>query len=301
VRVLAAHERSDAPRQIGRALVDAGRLMEAIPMLRYAARRFRTAEDWALLATTAARANQDAVTVETGRRAVKMGATDPELLGALATSLYRLGEFVECERIAKQLIGAGVAREVRIVGLHAMARALAGQGRHVDAHPYAKEAARLGPNGQLAADLLDTMDRIVAQQTPPARSSPELTMERQAFAELEAGRFDSLIAATASPSWGITRAALTACEFRRDDEGGVPVSPRALEAALAVLQRTVGTTHTDAAAARIRALRIRDAAFIQIDPPPPLGGRMSWEDFERQFLERSSRPHRPSALLSYAR
>jgi hypothetical protein len=275
--------------------------LEAVPLLRYAARRFRSAEDWALLATTAARANQDAVTVEAGRRAVKMGASEPELLGALSTSLYRLGEFVECEQIAKRLIDARIPKEVRVVGLHAMARALAGQGRHVDAHPYAKEAARLGPNGQLAAELIETMDRIVAQQTPSIRTSPELSMERQAFADLEAGRFDSLVAATASPSWGITRAALAACEFRREDESGIPVSPRALDAALAVLQRTVGTTNADAAAARIRALRIRDAAFIQIDPPPPLGVRMSWQDFERQFLERSSRPHRPSALLSYAR
>jgi tetratricopeptide (TPR) repeat protein len=301
VRVLAAHERSDAPRLVGRALVESGRLLEAVPLLRYASRRFRSAEDWGLLAITAARADQDGVTVEAGRRAVKMGASDPGLLCALATSLYRLGEFVECEQIAKQLIGARVTKEARLVGLHAMARALAGQGRHVDAHPYAKEAARLGPNGELAADLIQTMDRIVAQQTPPIRPSQELSIDRQAFAELEAGRFDSLVAATASPSWAITRAALAACEFRREDESGMPVSPRALEAALAVLQRTVGTTNADAAAARIRALRIRDAAFIQIDPPPPLGVRMTWEDFERQFLERSSRPHRPSALMSYAR
>jgi tetratricopeptide (TPR) repeat protein len=301
VRVLAAHERSDAPRLVGRVLAESGRFVEAVPVLRYAARRFRSPDDWALLATTANRAEQDAVTIEAGRRAVKLGSTDPDLLVALATSLYRLGEFVECEQIAKQLIAPRAPKEARIVGLHAMARALAGQGRHVDAHPYAKEAARLGPNGELAADLIETMDRIVAQQTPPVRPSPEQTMERQAFADLEAGRFDRIVSATGSPSWGITRAALAACEFRKDDESGIPVPPRALDAAVAVLQRTVGTTNLDATLARIRALRIRDNAFIQIDPPPPLGARMTWEDFERGYLERSARPHRPSALASYAR
>jgi hypothetical protein len=182
-----------------------------------------------------------------------------------------------------------------------MARALAGQGRHVDAHPYAKAAAELQPNGELAADLIETMDRIVAQQSPPVRPSMELSLERQAFGDLEAARFDSLVAAIASPSWGITRAAIAACEFRRDDESGVPVSSRALDAAVAVLARTEGATGADAVLARIRALRLRDNAFIQIDPPPPMGARLSAEDFEKSYAERDRRPARPSAIMSAAR
>ena len=138
------------------------------------------------------------------------------------------------------------------------------------------------------------MDRIVAQQDPPVRTSAELSMERQAYDELEAGKFDSLIAAVSSPSWGIAHAALAACEFRRDDEGGIPVSPRALDAALEVLARSAGATQPDAVLARIRALRIRDNAFIQIDPPPPLGLRYTPEEFERAYAEREGRPGRPS-------
>ena len=302
IRVLAAHERSDAPRLIGRVLCEAERFAEAVPILRYASRRFRAAEDWALLATAAHRAGNDAVTAEAGRRAVQLGWTDPEVLTALATSLYRLGEFVECEKAAQPLIAhRGLHRDMRVVGLHAMARALAGQGRHVDAHPYAKEAARLGPKGDLAAELIETMDCIVAQQAPPTRASAEQSMERRAWADLEAGNFDALTAAITSPSWGITRAALAANEFRTQDENGIPVAPRALEAAVAVLARTVGALHPDAALARIRALRIRDNAFIQIDAPPPLGLRYTAEDFERAYQERTRRPHRPSALQSYAR
>ena len=302
IRVLAAHDRADAAKLIGRVLVDAGRDVEAVSILRYASRRFRTAEDWAMLANSANRADNEAVTVDAGRRAVRLGAKDSELLMSLATGLYRTGEFVECEQVAQQLIGErGLSRDIRIVGLHAMARALAGQGRHVEAHTYAKEAARLGPNGDLAAELIETMDRIVAQQAPPIRTGGESAMDRSAWADLEAGKFDTLIPAISSPSWSITRAALAACEFRKEDESGIPVSPRALEAAVAVLSRTEGATNVEAVLARVRALRIRDNAFIQIDAPPPLGLRYTAEDFERAYIERDKRPHHPSAILSYAR
>jgi tetratricopeptide (TPR) repeat protein len=302
VRVLAANERGDAPRSVGRAMAEAGHYAAAVPILGYASRRFQSADDWGLLARCAARADHEVVAVEAGRRALAEGSTDPEVLTVLATGLYRLGEFVECERVAQTLIGLRAAtRDVRAAGLHAMARALAGQGRHVDAHPYAKEAARLSPNGELAADLIETMDRIVAQQIPGVLDVGEQAMERTAWADLEAARFDALANATTSPSWRVTRAALVACEFRNEDESGIPVSPRALDASLVVLARTVGSTDPDAVVARVRALRIRDNAFIQLDPPPPLGARMTVEEFERAYRERNARPHRPSAIESYAR
>jgi len=300
VRVLSAHERTDAPRMIGRVLAEAGRYLEATTLLRYAARRFRTLEDWVGLAIAASRADNDAVAVEAGRRALALGATDHDFLVTLATSLYRLGEWVECEQVAQQLIGER-QRTVRLAGLHAMARALAGQGRHVEAHRYAKAAAELQPNGELAAELIETMDRIVAQQTPPTRPNPEASMERQACRDLEAGAFDALVPAITSPSWGIARVALCACEFRTDDESGIPVAQRALDAAVAILGRTEGATTPDAVLARIRALRIRDNAFIQIDPPPPLGLRYTEEEFERAYAERERRPHRPSAIMSFVR
>ncbi|HEU4730166.1 MAG TPA: hypothetical protein VFT22_19850, partial [Kofleriaceae bacterium] len=206
IRVLARHER-DAPRLIGRVLVECGREVDAVRVLRYASRRFHAAEDWALLATAAHRADDDRVAVAAGRSALALGARDPALLIALATSLYRVGEFVECEQIAQQLIADTTDRASRLAGLHAMARALAGQGRHVDAHRYARAVAELGPEGELAIELAETMERIVAQEAPPVRPGAEPTMERQAFDDLEAGKFDSLQTAVSSPSWGIARAA----------------------------------------------------------------------------------------------
>jgi tetratricopeptide (TPR) repeat protein len=301
LRVLSRHERTDAPRLIGRALVDCGHDALAVRILRYAARRFRTAEDWAMLAIAAYRTDDDAVAVEAGRRAIELGARDHALLIALATSLYRMGDFVDCERIAQQLIAETAERTGKLAGLHAMARALAGQGRHVDAHRYAKAAEELGPDGELAIELVETMERIVSQDAPAIRPSVELSMERQACDELEAGKFESLVAAVSSPSWGIARVALAACEVRRDDESGIPVSPRALDAAVVVLARSEGATQPDAVLARIRALRIRDNAFIQIDPPPPLGTRYTPEELERAYLDRDRRPQRPSTATDFAR
>jgi len=300
LRILSAHERTDAPRLIGRVLVESGRDVDAVKILRYASRKFRSPEDWTYLAMAAGRAGDDSVVIEAGRQALALGAKDTQLLVAYATALYRLGDFVECEKVAQQLITEN-HRDSRVAGLHAMARALAGQGRHVDAHPYAKAAAELGPNGELAAELIETMDRIVAQQNPPVRPSAELSMERRACSDLEASNFDTLVPAITSPSWGVARVALAACEFRKDDESGIPVAPRALDAAVAILGRTEGAMVVDAVLARVRALRIRDNAFIQIDPPPPLGLRYTPEEFDRAYAERDRRPHRPSAVMSFAR
>ncbi len=295
VRVLTHHERADAPRLIGRVLVDAGRDAEALPLLRYASRRFRTVDDWAHLALAAARADDAALTVEAGQHARALGCVDPTVMLALATALYRLGKFVECEGLARQLLAEVTARDLRAAALHAMARALAGQGRHVDAYPYAKAAAELGPIGTVGAELLDTMDRIVGQQPVPVRANPERSIERQACRDLEAGRFEALAPAIASPAWVIAWIALAATEFRTEDESGVPVSARALEAAVQLLGRTVGTLHPEATLARVRALRIRENAFIQIDPPPPLGARFTDDELAQALAERHRRPHRASA------
>src|SRR6185295_4549564 len=67
IRVLSAHERTDAPRLIGRVLADNGHHADAVRILWYAARRFRTVEDWTLLANAAHRTGADAVAAIAGR------------------------------------------------------------------------------------------------------------------------------------------------------------------------------------------------------------------------------------------
>ena len=68
-----------------------------------------------------------------------------------------------------------------------------------------------------------------------------------------------------------------------------------------ILERSTGATQPEAVLARIRALRIRDNAFIQIDAPPPLGARYTPEELERAYLERERRPHRASTPAVIAR
>ena len=295
LRQLARHDRLGAPRVIARAVLERGRYGEAATLLGYAARWFRVADDWALLATTAHGAGDDATCIHATRQAIALGSRERGLLVALATSLYRIGEFTECEQLAHQLIG-DADRRAKLAGLHAMARALAGQSRHVEALRYAQAAGELGPDDTIAAELAETLHRIVAQEAPPVPPGAELARERRAAADLEAGRFDLLVDGLASPSWAVARLALAACEVRRDDESGIPVAPRALDAARAILARSAGALAPDAALARIRALRIRDNAFIQIDPPPPLGARYTAEQFERGYAERTRRPERPGAV-----
>ena len=155
--------------------------------------------------------------------------------------------------------------------------------------------------GELATDLVETMACIVAKRPPPIEASAEASAERLAFFDLEAGHFESLVAEIANPSWPIARAALCACEFRTETEHGIPVSPRALDAALVALARSRGETTCDAVLARIHALRIRENAYIQVDPPPPLGHRYTAGEFDRIFRERDQRPRRPSGLLRFAK
>ncbi|HPH65922.1 MAG TPA: hypothetical protein PLF40_09265, partial [Kofleriaceae bacterium] len=69
-------------------------------------------------------------------------------------------------------------------------------------------------------------------------------------------------------------------------------------AAIVALARSEGSTSLDATLLRMAALRIRENAFIQIDPPPPLGVAMDPAQFEKSYTERFREPRsggRPSA------
>lgn len=261
------------------------------------------------MAEAATESGEHSIACAALRRAITAGATiDTALMMSYANALMRVGEFVECEKVASQLItkaGPGKSspeRDARVIGLHCMARALAGQGRHVDAHAYAKAAQDLGGGRALARELDETMERIVAQETMPVVPGAEASPERQAFAALAAGDMEQAGEELDSESWMRVRAALAASEFRGADEQNVPVPAAAIEAAKLVLARSIGCLAVDAALCRIRALKIRDNAFVQIDPPPPLGSRLTPEQFERQYLERERKSGRSStsAPLPYS-
>ncbi|MEZ4360515.1 MAG: hypothetical protein R3B48_10055 [Kofleriaceae bacterium] len=297
VRALARVQRGEAPYLIGKAFLETGRPELALSVLRYASKRFRTPEAWQTLAAAAADAGEYRIASTALRHAIDAGAQlDVDLLSRYAIALMRVGEFPACEAIATQLIGrAGGDPDAKRVGLHCMARALAGQGRHLDAHAYAKSALELAVTAEQTRELDETMGRIIAQEAMPVRRGAEDSEERRAFAALAAGDFDTAAEELEGESWLRVRAALAATEFRPLEESGVPVAAAAIEAAKHVLLRSVGVLGVDGALCRIRALRILDNAFVQIDPPPPLGSRLSPEQFERQYQERARRGGRTTS------
>lgn len=290
-------ERQDAPFQVGRALLDAGRSSEGFAMLRFASRRFKTADQWTLLANCAAMLGHDTVCADACRQLLATGyQADETLLAMYAVSLYRSGEYAASELEARRLhaiaTGPNGTPFGRFVATLCFARSLAGQRRFPEAKPYAESARALGADGTLAADLMETIDAIKHNSVPPVRSAPEPA--RLAFAKLERGEFTELGNAISAPDWGVLRAGLTALEFRGVDTTN-GLAPRALDAAIAVLGRTEGVTNLDAALVRIAALRIRENAFIQVDPVPPLGPAMEPAVFEQLYQERLRDPRHRKA------
>jgi hypothetical protein len=202
--------------------------------------------------------------------------------------LSDVGRWRASEPVARQLISAaGADATYRSCGLNALARSLCGQGRYAEAVGPADEAARINPLPDNAAEFADTLACGRAQRAPIAKPSTEESVERQAWNALAAGDVTTPEQlAAAGNSWGLFRSALAAAELRTEAENNVPASGRALDGARMVLDRTVGNPLPDAVLARIRALRIRENAYIQIDPPPPLGGRLTPADFAAKHAQR---------------
>jgi hypothetical protein len=236
------------PRLAAAALMREQRHADAVIALRYAMPTFATVEDWRLLAAAAWYAGDAATTALATEQLLAAGApASPHTLDGLATALYRSGQWAKCEAVARQLLDiSGGDATYRSRALHAMARGLAGQGSFGDAARLASEAARLNPHAEAAAEFAETLRLCQAHERPTYDQRGE------------------------KGAWARVRLELADSERRGDQEAQVPVAGRALEMAQSVLDRTAGTTDSDACAARIRALRLRESAFIQIDPPPPL-------------------------------
>ena len=151
-----------------------------------------------------------------------------------------------------------------------------------------------------AAELAETVTYAETGTIPPFEPSREQSPERRAYEALAAG--DVAVPeelATRGNSWGLFRAALVATELRAEADNLAPVPTRALEAALMVLERSTGNTLPDAVLCRLRALRIRENAFIQIDPPPPMGTRLADGELDRRLADRTQ-PRAPTSPAVHA-
>jgi tetratricopeptide (TPR) repeat protein len=292
VRALAANDRTDPARLAGHALLDAGRFGDAVLAYRYAALRFTSADDWRLLAVAAWHAADYEIAVHAYQRCMAAGgAIDSETLNGYVTALNAIGQWTEASAVADRLIDAADDDPLyRSAGLHALAVALAGQGKFSEASRYAREAVALNPAAQHTEEFAETLRCIEARQGPPVESGPESSVERRAFDALAAGDpYTPERLATDANSWGLARAALAAVELRRPEDVSLSVPGRALEAAVRTLDRTAGAINADAIVCRIRAQRIRENAFIQIDTPPPTGQRISSDEVEERHAERVER------------
>ena len=302
IRTFAVLDRTDPARLAGHALLDAQRYADAVLAYRYAALRFTRAADWRLLAVAASHADDNEVAMVAFQKCMAAGgALDADTLAGYVDALGAVGRWKEAEAVADRLIESTEDPVLAAAGYHALALALAGQGRFTDAARFAREAIARAPALAKTEEMEETLRCIEARQGPPVMAGPEGTVERTAFDALAAGdvALPEQLARDAM-SWGLARAALAAAELRRPDDVGV-VPGRVLEAAARMLDRTIAAQAPDAVLCRIRALRIRENAFIQIDPPPPPAARrMTRDELDERHAERAA-ARRASGAAARAR
>jgi tetratricopeptide (TPR) repeat protein len=290
VRELSAAEGDEGPKKAGHALLQHQRHAEAARAYHYASLRFDDADDWRLLATAAWFAEDDGLAALAYEKmlAASPAAIDAQALHGYAVALNAIGQYARAEQTARQLLA--LSRDDATfysTGMHSLARALLGLGRGAEAMQYAQEALRINPLPENAAELGETLARCQRQDPWPVKVGKESSVERRAFDAVAGGDFATAEQlAIEGNSWGLFRAALAASEFRAESENDLPVTGKALGAAEMVIDRTLGVPLPDAALCRIRALRIRENAYVQIDPPPPMGSRMTEAQFRVALAER---------------
>ena len=282
-------DRRSAAWQAGVALLQHGHPVEAAAALRLAALRFRTADEWRYLAWAAWYAGDHETAAAATRAMLAAGApTDPPALNLLMASLLRSGQWTDAEHAAQRLGAlAGADPGWGALAAGGRARALCGQGRYGEALPWAERAATMNPVPEHAAELDDTVACARERRTPAHRVGARGGPGARTLARLVAGDVAGCARlARGGTTWDLRIAELLAAVVRAPGEDDRLLSPRALETASAILDQSAGVTERDAVRARLLARRVVDDAFIQIDPPPPLGARVAADDLDRRWRER---------------
>jgi tetratricopeptide (TPR) repeat protein len=281
----------------GLVLCQAKHAKEGLAVLDYISRWFTRAEDHRYHALFAWQAGDDPAMLRAYGRAWRM---DPAALNGVdlngyAGVLYEAGEYAESERVTKRLeLVAGSDPELRGCALHCMACADIGFERWDEAIAHAKEALLVNPSDvrrpfyEKTLARAERRERMARSVSPPA----PVTLVQDA---LEEGDFRTVLGNADSADWRIRHAALLASDFRYETENGTGVTPRARAASEWVLRDSRGATDSAVVLARIEALRIRENALFSLDPPPPLGDRLTRDQFRRELARRSGLPE-PVAL-----
>jgi hypothetical protein len=189
--------------------------------------------------------------------------------------------------VAAELIAvAGQDATLRARGHHAMARALLGQGRVVEALRHAQRALADNPVGDEAAEMAETLSRATRGEPYPQRPLRGAAAAPRAFAALAQGDLGAAASiAAASPDWAAARAGLVAASFRADPEAAV--SYDALRVIGAGIDASAGAIEVDAVLWRVLALELREEAAFPTDTPPPLGPRLDRSELDRLVSDRA--------------
>ncbi len=285
LRTIAVVDRFAAPRRVGRLVLEAGRPDEALTLLRYAAHRFTRPEEWSLLAVAAWHARRPGIAADAYQRYFETGgAAAPEMLAAYVSMLISGGRFTEAQPWAHRLVEASAqAPAYRAVALGSMAAVLLGQGRFAEAARQARDARTLLAGSDVSA-MDDLLARCEARQQPARIADPDDAAERQAALALARGDLAAVLRLATGED--AERGGIVAAALHASAERATADDAPALAAASRVLTQTIGATSDGAVHARLTALRLREDAFILIDPPPVPRGPLDIAGFDAAFAAR---------------
>jgi len=276
----------------GLVLCQAKHARDGLAVLEYVARWFTRAEDHRYHGLFAWRAGDDAAMARAYGRAwgVDPAALTGTDLDGYAGLLYELGDYAGCERVTERLEAvAGSDAELQGCVWHRRACADMGFDRWDDAVLHAKKAVEINPSTARKAYCEETLALALGR-----RKAPVTVLERDTAAPMFdafiAGDFRGILALGESTDWWLRHAALVASEFRYDSENEIPVTARASRVFARVLELSLGAVDVVAALARTEALRMREDKLFSLDPPPPLGDRLTRDGFRRELAMRSGLP-----------
>jgi len=290
-------DRKAGPMIAGQALLEAQKYAEGVAAYRYASMYFTGAEQWLALGGAAWFLQDDEIAAEAYSKAYELagGRFDPSQLHAYATSLNGAGLSKQAEPIANQLIqAAGNDATFFSCGVHHMARALLAQRRAPEAVPYAERAVQVNPLPDNKKEFDETLDRARRNDPYPVKPLRSLRRETHGWKLLEAS--DPLGAQQAADQglgvskteWPLWRVKLVAAEARFDWDNEAPAK-EGLKAAWEALAATAGADTTEAALARVLALKIREQVLFPTDVVVPLGKQVSKTELDKDIADRRAR------------
>lgn len=251
----------------------------AVAALRYAMDQFVSLEEWTNLAVAAWYAEDDETAMVAFGRVhdAKGGRLSNDELHQYITVLASGGDWQRAGTLAQQLYQQANGDPTFVASAsHVLALACMGLGDWPHAVQWAQAALSANRLPENATQFQETLARAQAQQPPKVSAKRRPPADAAVFAALAQGdAITPLVELDKSKSGAVLRTAMWAAMVRNENEPVVPA--RARETAATVLAATRGTTTREEALARVEALAVREQAELPVDPPPPLGKRMSRE------------------------